>query len=90
MFGLPELKNLKTKTTMNATNTSPMKFEGKSLTRRFLGKTENFENKRDQQFNQSMLKAYLKGASVFYFGFRRTFSGLKPVEHEVKQEYFYR
>lgn len=36
-------------------------------TRRFLGKTENFNSKQDQAFHQRMLKAYLKGMQTFTF-----------------------
>ena len=36
-------------------------------TKRFLGKTENFNSKQDQAFHQRMLKAYLQGAQIFKF-----------------------
>ena len=36
-------------------------------TRRFLGKTENFNSKQDQTFHQRMLRAYLRGAETFKF-----------------------
>lgn len=36
--------------------------------RKFLGKTENFENKEERHFFQRMLKAYLNGRKTFDFG----------------------
>jgi len=36
--------------------------------RKFLGKTENFENKDERHFFQRMLKAYLQGRKFFDFG----------------------
>lgn len=36
----------------------------------FLGKTEGFKDKEEQKFFKKMLKAYLKGAEVFYHGTR--------------------
>lgn len=36
-------------------------------TRKFLGKTENFNSKQDRTFHQRMLSSYLKGAQVFKF-----------------------
>ena len=35
--------------------------------RRFLGKTENFNSKQDQAFHKRMLKAYLQGRQTFNF-----------------------
>lgn len=48
--------------------------------RKFLGKTENFENKEERHFFQRMLRAYLKGHKEFAFGFRP--NGM-PKKHTV-------
>jgi hypothetical protein len=57
------------------------------LTRRFLGKISEFENRKENNFNKAMLKAYCKGATQFAFGINT--SNGKPLYHEVLQEYSY-
>jgi len=57
------------------------------LTRRFLGKTSDFKDRKENNFNKAMLKAYLKGATQFAFGINP--SNGKPLYHEVLQEYSY-
>ncbi len=60
------------------------------LTRRFLGKTEGFENKQERNFEKTHLRAYLNGNTRFRFGFY-TFepTGQRlPKYYDVKQEYF--
>lgn len=41
----------------------------KKLSRSFGGKTEGFESKGEQRFEQKHLKAYLKGYQRFRFGY---------------------
>lgn len=59
--------------------------------RKFLGKTENFKDKKERRFNQKMLKAYLKGAEFFKDGLKPNPKGAHlpwvPNMVEVKQEY---
>lgn len=57
----------------------------KKETRKFLGKTENFESKEEKRFNQRMLNAYLKGHKFFNYGFKKIGAKLMPVEHLVLQ-----
>ena len=57
------------------------------LTRRFLGKTSDFKDRKENNFNKAMLKAYCKGATQFAFGVNT--SNGKPLYHEVLQEYSY-
>lgn len=51
-------------------NTLPLidKDTNKRLSRQFDGKTDNFIDKREQNFYQKMLKAYCKGFTRFVFG----------------------
>lgn len=63
--------------------------ERKQTTRRFLGKTENFENKLERNFYDKMLKAYLKGQDSFRFGFKTDITpygttGRVPAYYEVQ------
>lgn len=60
--------------------------------KQFGGKLDNFDDNRDRHFNQRMLKAYLKGATSFPFGFeknpdgsltRRIDGSLIPLIHNV-------
>lgn len=37
----------------------------------FLGKLDNFKDKEERRINQKMLRAYLKGNTVFYDGTRK-------------------
>ena len=70
-------------------NNSPLVSEDgtQRLTRRFLGKTSDFKDRKENNFNKAMLKAYLKGATQFAFGINN--SNGQPVYHEVLQEYSY-
>lgn len=69
-------------------NTAPMTNElGQKLSRKFLGKMENFENKTERNYYTKMLRAYLKGASQFVFG---KDSAKNPRVFHVQQQYFYR
>jgi hypothetical protein len=72
---------------MNIKNNAPLLIEGKRLTRKFLGKLNNFENKKDRNFNTSMLKAYLRGNESFISGMNP--SNGQSIYHEVLQEYSY-
>lgn len=55
--------------------------------KQFGGKLDNFDDNRDRHFNQRMLKAYLKGATSFPFGFesvRNIRTGdFDPIYHDV-------
>lgn len=53
--------------------------------RKFLGKTENFESKKERTFYQRMLKAYLQGKKTFCCGFDKF---KNPRVHDVMQSYF--
>lgn len=53
--------------------------------RKFLGKTENFENKKDRTFHQRMPKAYLAGHKFFNFGYEYRFNTRTPKQHLVLQ-----
>jgi hypothetical protein len=55
----------------------------KPVTRTFGGKTDNFTDNQERHFYQRMLRAYLKGWEVFYFGFIMTPIGKRPAEHKV-------
>jgi len=57
--------------------------------RRFLGKTEDFENQRDKNFEKKHLKAYLRGNTQFRFGFENMNDIRVPKYHKVEQEYYY-
>lgn len=73
-----------------AINVSPLRRgtppNEESLTRRFLGKLSDFKDKREQAFNQRMLKAYVKGHQYFAMG---RYDNGQPIMHRVKQEFFY-
>lgn len=56
-----------------------------SITRKFLGKTEEFISKEEQRFEQKHLKAYLKGHNTFTFG---RDEHRNPIIHTVKQELY--
>jgi hypothetical protein len=47
---------------------SPLTKGNKRLTRKFLGKLNDFVDNADKAFNKAMLKAYLKGNTNFFFG----------------------
>ncbi len=67
------------------TNTSPIKSGDNRLSRKFLGNTEKPTN-----FDQSELKAYVKGYQKFRYGFYTNEIGQRqPAYHIVRQEYFY-
>jgi len=69
-------------------NTAPLVNElGQKLTRQFLGKTENFENKTERNYYNKMLRAYIKGASRFVFGRDKD---KNPRVFHVQQKYSYR
>lgn len=67
------------------------------LTRRFTGKTEGFADKKERNFFDRMLKAYLKGDTRFCFGYEKDITGEVITGKEgkirkwfnVQQEYFY-
>lgn len=54
----------------------------KPAQRKFLGKTDNFENKEERTFYQRMLRAYLQGKKTFCCGFDKF---RNPRVHEVMQ-----
>lgn len=66
---------------MKATNTSPLVFNGKKLSRRFLGNVhpENCIEKNE-------LQAYLKGHTHYHY---KTDQFGNSNKFEVRQEYFY-
>jgi hypothetical protein len=72
-----------------AKNNSPLVSEDgtQRLTRRFLGKTSDFKDRKENNFNKSMLKAYLRGNESFISGMNP--SNGQPIYHEVLQEYSY-
>ncbi len=56
------------------------------LKRSFGGKTNNFLNKEEKDFEKKHLKAYLKGYKYFNCGFRTNKFGTREiVSHEVKE-----
>lgn len=40
-------------------------------------------SKTERHFHQRMLRAYLKGKTHLFFGFRYTTTGREPIEHKV-------
>jgi hypothetical protein len=64
--------------------------------RKFLGKTEGFESKEEQRFEQKHLKAYIKGREFFFFGKEEVLDsegnliGMRPKRHKVKEESFFK
>lgn len=44
-----------------------------NTSRTFGGKTKDFKTKEERNFNKAMLKAYLKGKSIFQYGFTGEF-----------------
>ena len=58
----------------------------KQIKRRFLGKFDNFTDKVDRNFNKKMLKAYLRGNTMFSFGLDS--ETRQPIMHRVLQEYY--
>lgn len=59
------------------------------LSRRFLGKTDNFKDKQERNFELKHLRAYLKGQTHFINGRLKLQTGeIVPSFHSVKQEYF--
>lgn len=52
--------------------------------RRFLGKTDNFADKQERNFNKKMLKAYLRGDANFSFGLDS--ETRQPIMFKVLQE----
>jgi hypothetical protein len=63
--------------------------EPKIIGRKFLGKTEDFNDKAERAHEQRHLKAYLKGKSEFTHGRIRTKQGVVPKSFKVKQQYIY-
>lgn len=72
-------------------NLSPLvNGQGQKLSRKFLGKTENFEDKKEKKFYQKMLKYYCKGKTNMPNGFITNEKGVRlPNNAIVEQEYFY-
>ena len=68
-------------------NTAPLIKDGKALTRRFTGKTEDFKDKKEKAFYTKMLKYYVKGASNFPIG--KNVNGSTKYA-KVDQEYSYK
>lgn len=65
------------------------KLTGVVMKRRFLGKTENFDNKLEKTFYERMLRAYLKGHTYFHFGITVLANGYRmPKITKVAQEYY--
>lgn len=62
-----------------------MAYKTLKRTRKFLGKTEGFENKEEKSFEKAHLKAYLKGHKTFQQGFELDAKGV-PITHRVQQE----
>ncbi|MCP3682117.1 MAG: hypothetical protein GY861_05440 [bacterium] len=61
-----------------------------ATTKRFLGKTDGFIDKRERAFEKAHLKAYLKGRASFNFGFAPNVLGqILPANHKVKQQHYY-
>lgn len=56
-----------------------LRSSGQTLSRMFLGKTDDFTSKGERHFNQRMLKHYLKGDKFFVF---------KGALAEVGQKYY--
>lgn len=59
----------------------------KTETRKFLGKTEGFEHKKEKLFYQRMLKAYLAGHQYFHYGFKMVGNRRVPEKHIVLSNY---
>ncbi len=57
-------------------------------TRKFLGKTEDFDSKEEQAFEKAHLKAYLKGKRTFTHKFRGSEDNRKPAVYETQQGLF--
>lgn len=62
-----------------------MGYKALKRTRKFLGKTEGFENNKERNFEKAHLKAYLNGNKTFEQGFETGASNV-PVTHKVQQE----
>lgn len=64
----------------------------KKWDRKFLGKTEGFESKAEQRFEQKHLRAYIRGHETFTHGKKPVYnsSGVitdyQPAVHKVKQQ----
>lgn len=56
------------------------------MTRKFLGKIEDFANKEEQQREKKHLKAYLKGKTEFQDGWEGVFPTRLPKMFPVQQE----
>jgi hypothetical protein len=55
-------------------------------TRKFLGKTTGFADKKERNFEKNHLKAYLAGRKIFSYGFQDTHQGRSAENHIVQQE----
>lgn len=51
--------------------------------RAFLGKTSNFKDSKERNFEKAHLKAYLKGRRTFKHGFAETSLGIEHQIHNV-------
>lgn len=54
-------------------------------TRKFLGRTEDFESKDQEAFEKAHLKAYLKGATQFRFRYQGTEESRQPATFPVME-----
>lgn len=77
----------------NKENSQPVN-ESNAISRKFLGKTEDFKDNRERHFYQRMLRAYLKGKKYFQFGksMKRNYFGameMLPDWFTVEQELIY-
>ena len=63
-----------------------MGYKALKRTRSFLGKTEGFESKEERNFEKAHLKAYLRGAKIFYHGYEGSATGRMRVSHDVQQQ----
>lgn len=65
-----------------------MKNKKALVSRRFLGKIDNFVDKQEKAYEKKHLKAYLKGDKKFLVGHKpNAITGIiEPEYHDVKQE----
>lgn len=68
---------------MEATSTSPLEKDGKKLKRKYLGGLTS------SPFDKAHLKAYLKGCSMFRYGYETVSEVRQEKYHTVQQEYSY-
>jgi len=70
---------------MKATNISPIKQDGKRLTRKFTGKVKDFVG-NERNFYKKMLNAYLQGATHFFYGYAKDNEGKIMYDGNGKQK----